>query len=502
MKTRGTIKMASSKPQGKTSDISTNILPFVDYIEKIPEPQSVKEYNYYLLPCSNDYAIITIYVDLFTILGVLFGIENLRAKVLSHIRRYWKYYHQTAKTYLHRKKLSFVEWLTQMNKFQQIPADEICLHACGTYLNMHITVFYIGGIWTTLNVPTASHNLLIELCDVQLAYMGNSTYNLLCKHNDLKTKARKLFNHKHGPSHMDITNTIQIKLFKIEYSTTLPENLYISQDSMNKLRQYRAKTTKDGTPSLPSIHSEYRDTNELYNTSTEYYTDSEDTELYFISDSTDYYEIDEILIGTLQVIDTKSTHTKTRKSICVKPDKNNSVKLFKFKCPFTQCSVHSNTRKTIHKHYMSCHQQLNVCNFCDKVYNTPHSLKQHLYGHLKTTMNHKCLRCRRKFPFYSQLKIHMLSHTKTAKFTCNECYQTYKFRHDMQRHRRQHFAPTVTCVNCDYEGTPLSLKEHNRQHDSRKRITCKICYKSFTYWMSHWRHLKMCKIKRSTSPAY
>ena len=198
MKTRGSINMASSKPQGKTDDILTNILPFVDYIEKIPEPQSVNEYNYYLLPCSNDYTLVTIYMDLFTILGVFFGIENLRAKVLSHIRRYWKYYYQTAKTYLHRKKLSFVEWLTQMNTFQQIPVDEFCLHTCGTYLNMHITVFYVGGIWTTLNVPTASHNLLTELSDVQLAYIGNSTYNLLCKHNDLETKARKLFNHKHG----------------------------------------------------------------------------------------------------------------------------------------------------------------------------------------------------------------------------------------------------------------------------------------------------------------
>ena len=135
-------------------------------------------------------------MDLFTILSILFGIENLRAKVLSHIRRNWKYYHQTAKTYLHQKTLSLIEWLIQMNTFQQIPADEICLHACGTYLNIHISVLYIGGMWMTWDMPTASLNLLTELCDVQLAYMGNNTYNLLCKQNDLKTKARKLFNHK------------------------------------------------------------------------------------------------------------------------------------------------------------------------------------------------------------------------------------------------------------------------------------------------------------------
>ena len=494
--------MASSDLQGKFKDISTNFLPFMDYLVKIPEPQSVSEHNYYLLPCSNDYSLVTIYVDLFTILGVLFGIENLRDKVLLHIRRYWKYYHQISQTYLYRKRLNFIEWLTQMNTFQQIPADEICLHACGTYLNIHISVLYIGGIWTTLNLPTASYDLLLELCDVQLAYMGNNNYNLLCKHNDLKTKARKLFNYKHGSSHTDTANTVWIKLSRIEYSTMLPDNLYISQYSMNKLKQLRTKASADKTPSLPSTCSQYGDKNEAYNTSTEYYSDSEDTELYFLSDSTDYYEIDEILIGSLQEIDTKATHIKNRKAICVKPNKNDSVKLFKFKCPLTQCSVRSKSRKTIHKHYMSSHHQQNVCKLCDKKYNTPHSLKQHLYGHLKTTMNHKCLRCMRKFPFYSQLKIHMLSHTKKAKYTCNECYQTYKFRHDMQRHRRQHFAPTVKCANCDYEGTPLSLREHIIQHDTKRRINCKICYKSFTYRMSHWRHLKTCKIRRSTSPAY
>ena len=353
-------------------------------------------------------------------------------------------------------------------------------------------------------MPTASLNLLTELCDVQLAYMGNNTYNLLCRQNDLKTKARKLFDHKRRQFHLDVTNTLQIKLLKAEYLTTLPDNLFISQESMNKLIQYRAKTTDDRTPSPSSIYPQHGDNYELYNTSTEFYTDSDDTELYYVSDSTDYYEIDEILIGSLQVLDTKmrTTNTKTRKTTGVDPDNNNSVKLFKFKCPSTQCSVHSNTRKSVHQHYMSCHQQLNICKFCDKIYNTPHSLKQHLYGHLKTSTDYKCMRCRKKFPFYSQLKIHRLSYTKTSKSTCNECYQTYKFRHDMLKHSRQHFAPTVTCTNCDYEGTPLSLKEHVRQHDPSKRITCKICYKSFTFRMSHWRHLKVCKIKRSKSPAY
>ena len=182
-----------------------------------------------------------------------------------------------------------------------------------------------------------------------------------------------------------------------------------------------------------------------------------------------------------------ATKTKTSLTSTVKPE-NNTVKLFTFKCPFIKCSVRSNTRKSLHQHYTTSHRQLNICKFCDKKYHTPHSLKQHLYGHLKIDMDHKCKKCGRVFPFYSQLKIHKLSHTKMPKFTCDECYQPYKFRHDMLKHKKQHTAPTVQCSTCEYEGTPLALKEHTRQHDPSKNITCKICFKTFTFRMSHWRH--------------
>ena len=68
------------------------MLPYIDHIEKIPEPQNVSLQNYYLLPCSEDYAIVSIYSDLFKILGALFNHGNLRTNVLTHVRKHWKYY--------------------------------------------------------------------------------------------------------------------------------------------------------------------------------------------------------------------------------------------------------------------------------------------------------------------------------------------------------------------------------------------------------------------------
>ena len=329
--------------------------------------------------------------------------------------------------------------------------------------------------------------------------MGSNTYNLLCKPSELKTKARKLLNHKYGQSHAVTTKDLQIKLLKAEYLTQWPDNLIITEESMKKLKQYRVKTPGESLPSSLGNYLQKPNNEELYNTSTELYTDSEDTELYYVSNSTELYELDKLLVGIIQIHDTKMGATKTKTSLTstVKPE-NNSVKLFTFKCPFIKCSLRSNTRKSLHQHYTTSHRQLNICKFCDKKYHTPHSLKQHLYGHLKIDMEHKCKICGQIFPFYSQLKIHRLSHTKIPKFTCDECYQPYKFRYDMLKHKKQH---TVQCSTCEYEGTPLALKEHTRQHDPSKNITCKICFKT-SFQMSHWRHRKLCKVRRSKSPAY
>ena len=228
--------MASPKLQPKVYNTSARIIPFVNHIEKIPEPQKVNHQNYHQLPCSNDYSIVSIYVDLFKILSVLFGQENLRTKVLTHIRRHWKYYQKTAQLYLHKKKLSLAQWLTNMRMYQHIPADEICLHTCGTYLNIHISVDYLGGTWTTLDTSDMSHKSIIRLCKVHLAYMASNTYNLLCKQSELKTKARKLLKHKHGQKIVDTTKELQIKLIKVKYLTQWPDKLIITRETIKKTK--------------------------------------------------------------------------------------------------------------------------------------------------------------------------------------------------------------------------------------------------------------------------
>ena len=123
-------------------------------------------------------------------------------------------------------------------------------------------------MWTMLDTSDTSHKSQIGLCDMHLAYMGSNTYNLLCKPNELKTKARKLLNHKYGQSNADTTKDLQIKLLKAEYLTQWPDNLIITQESMKKLKQYRMKTPGESLPSSHGNHLQKPNNEELYNTST------------------------------------------------------------------------------------------------------------------------------------------------------------------------------------------------------------------------------------------
>ena len=136
-----------------------------------------------------------VHEDLFKIIGKLYDEIDLRTKVLDHIKKNRKYYRIVAAKYLWSKKLDLVIWLVDMFHFD-IPADELCLHAYGIFLNIHITVDFHFGHWMTLDVPGTSHDLVAMLSDVHLVYMCEARYSLLCKHNEFTTKERQFIKHK------------------------------------------------------------------------------------------------------------------------------------------------------------------------------------------------------------------------------------------------------------------------------------------------------------------
>ena len=139
---------------------------------------------------------------------------------------------------------------------------------------------------------------------------------------------------------------------------------------------------------------------------------------------------------------------------------------------------------------------------CNKRYSTLHSLQQHKYYHMKMLLNFTCTRCNASFPFFSQLKIHRLKHMRKQKFECTECSEPFKYRHDMLKHLREHTAPILKCIYCDYTGTKLRLTAHKKQHDPSTYMRCTLCNKLFVHHMSYWHHRQICKQKHSDSPEY
>ena len=114
---------------------------------------------------------------------------------MSHLKRYRKYYATISATYLNSKKLDYINWLSGMIT-KKLPVDELCLHVLATFMNIHITVDYLGGFWTALNIPCINHNLAIALLEIHLVYRGCCKFNLLCRNNLLKTLGCKILLHK------------------------------------------------------------------------------------------------------------------------------------------------------------------------------------------------------------------------------------------------------------------------------------------------------------------
>ena len=169
-------------------------------------------------------------------------------------------------------------------------ADELFLHALCTYMNLHITVDFIGGIWTTLDIPNIKHDLAISLSDVHLTYRGFCKYGLLCKNVQLKIIGKQLMDYK--TQHNQNTRITQIVLLRVEEWNTIAEKLLNEE--------------------LSSFEFSKQD---KYSNATGNNLDSDDMEIYDIpryietniidTDSTESYVVEEKVIGTITYSTTK-----------------------------------------------------------------------------------------------------------------------------------------------------------------------------------------------------
>ena len=190
--------------------------------------------------------------------------------------------------------------------------------------------------------------------------------------------------------------------------------------------------------------------------------------------------------------------------------RSKSVTGRKYRCP--KCSSVHLSVADLNSHYKANHPPVK-CSKCGLHFNTPSTLSRHYYKHTKDT--HACTHCDQRFPFESDLKLHLNTHRTVKSFHCEGkgCKKSYFSKGELTKHAETHKKIRWNCELCDYLNTDKrNLKAHMRVHSNLKPYMCQSCLELFRYDTQLRRHLP-CDVpqsdmktngssKRSSSPDY
>ncbi|XP_064115846.1 zinc finger protein 525-like isoform X1 [Macrobrachium nipponense] len=155
------------------------------------------------------------------------------------------------------------------------------------------------------------------------------------------------------------------------------------------------------------------------------------------------------------------------------------------RCHFCEATFHSSEELT--SHVIEVHKSSDVkfmCPQCPETFLKLNSMTSHQKRKHRDTLQ-SCPKCKKLYPAHYLWTRHMLVHTNTRPFTCDECDKKFKSKAELYNHKRTHKPSeeryTHCCELCGKRFTQkANLESHLRLHTGRRPFSCEFCDKSFS----------------------